>query len=68
MGKILWKILTNTISMRKFKNLIVSLKTLLFNNKRVHLVEVPNTCVSRAEKKQIIKATIYFLEHNIIIN
>jgi hypothetical protein len=54
--------------MRKFKNLIVSLKTLLFNNKRVHLVEVPNTCVSRAEKKQIIKATIYFLEHNIIIN
>lgn len=54
--------------MRKFKNLIVSLKTRLFKNKRVHVVEVPNTCETRAEKKQIIKATIYFLERNIVIN
>lgn len=54
--------------MKKFKNILVSLKTLLFKNKRVHIMEVPNICVSRAEKSEIIKATINFLEHNIIIN
>lgn len=53
--------------MKRFKNLIVSLKTRLFKKKRVHVVEVPNTCESRAEKKQIIKATLKFLEQNIVI-
>jgi hypothetical protein len=31
-------------------------------------VEVPNTCISRTDKDNLISATVNFLEHNIKIN
>lgn len=68
MAIILLKILTNIIFMRKFKKILVSLKTRIFKTHRVLRVDVPNTCHTRAEKNQIIKATISFLEHKILIN
>jgi len=54
--------------MKKFKKLFVSLKTRLFKRNRISIVEVPNTCESRAEKTKVIKATLNFLEQHIIIN
>ena len=68
MAIILQKILINTIYMKKFKKLFVSLKTRLFKKNRISIVEVPNTCESRAEKRKVIKATMNFLEQHIIIN
>ena len=53
--------------MKKFKLWLVSLKTRLFKKKRVHIVEVPMTCETRAEKRSIISATKKLLEQNIII-
>jgi len=54
--------------MKKFKDILVSLKTQIFKKKRVISVNVPRTCITRAEKNQIIKATINFLERKILIN
>ena len=52
--------------MKLFKKLVQWVKSKL-KKKRVHIVEVPMTCESRAEKKRIIKATKVLLEQNIII-
>lgn len=68
MATILQKILTNTICMKKFKKLFNYLKYKLIKKNRVSIVEVPNTCDTRAEKKKVIKATLNFLEQHIIIN
>jgi hypothetical protein len=54
--------------MKRFKKWIVSLKTRIFNPKRIHIVEVPMACESRAEKRVIISATKKILEQIIIIN
>lgn len=54
--------------MKRFRKWIVSLKTHFNKDKRVHVVEVPKTADTRAEKITIIKATRIFLEQNIIIN
>ena len=55
--------------MKRFRKLYFFIKKKFFKNKkRVSLVEVPNTCVSRAEKTKVIKATLNFLEQHIIIN
>lgn len=54
--------------MKKFKRFLLSLKTRVFKRNRISIVEVPNTCESRAEKKKLIKATLKFLEQHIIIN
>ena len=53
--------------MKKFKNLLVSLKTRVFKKKRVHTLEVPMVCETRAEKRKILKATRELLEQNILI-
>lgn len=52
----------------RFKNMIVSLKTLIYNRRRVIALDVPRQCDTRAEKMRIIKATEKFLERNILIN
>lgn len=54
--------------MKRFKNLLVSLKRLIEKPKRVIAMDVPRHCDTRAEKVRIIKATEKFLERNIIIN
>ncbi len=54
--------------MKKFKKLFNYLKNKLIKKNRVSIVEVPNTCDTRAEKKKVIKATLNFLEQHIIIN
>jgi hypothetical protein len=54
--------------MKRFKKWMVSLKTRIFNPKRIHIVEVPMACESRAEKRVIISATKKILEQIIIIN
>ena len=52
--------------MKSFRKIIQWVKN-KFKKKRVHIVEVPMTCETRAEKKRIIKATKVLLEQNIII-
>ena len=54
--------------MKKFKIWMVSLKTRIFNPKRIHVVEVPMTCDTRAEKRKVISETKKILEQIIIIN
>ena len=47
---------------------MVSLKTRIFNPKRIHIVEVPMACETRAEKRRVISETKKILEQIIIIN